>query len=341
MKSILLSVVLLLLLVQPRRASVAVTVDPRIELMTIVQLLSGYEVLTRVDSAYRREVERRFAPFREHRAVQLYAGMRRARFTYDAVPQAILAFTAPPELRPRAEPPESALRRAGGKLKLGEFMEALRDFAQQSQFAEFFAAQRETYERALAGLRQDVERAVAPLRAYSGVELEGCTLIAGLLIHNGGFQATLAGREGQKNFAIIGTLGAADGVPVFSKGGSVTYLVHHEFSHSYVNPWVEKNEGELQKYAALYAPIKAAMAKEAYNNWLTAEHEHIVRAITVRLAYQRSQEAGDRVLKNEEARGFKYVRALAEKLKEYEAARKRYPVITDFFPELIRVFKTV
>ncbi len=330
-----------LLLTQPLCASssVAVVVDPRIELMTIVQRLSGYAVLTKVDSDYRRAVDEYFAPYKEHRAVKLFGAMSKARFAYDAVPKAMLAFTAPPALQPRVAPPMDAVRRAGGKQKLDEFIVALRDFAAQSRFDQFFAAQQPTYDRALTALRADVETALTPLRQYTNLELQNCTLIAGMLIHNGGFQATLEGKGGQEIYAIIGAFGMNEGVPVFSSGGSVAYLVQHEFSHSYVNPWVEKNDGKLQQYAALYEPIKEAMQKQAYGNWLTAIHEHIVRAITLRLAYQRSQEAGDRVLQNEEARGFKYVRALAEKLKDYEAARDRYATITAFFPELLKVFQ--
>lgn len=322
------------------QTKVAVVVDPRIELMTVVQLLSGYEVLTKVDSNYRRKVERHFAPFKEHRAVKLFAEMSKARFRYDAVPRVMLAYSDPPALNPRVEAPADAIRRAGGKQKLEEFIGALREFSQQSRFGEFFAAQRETFDRALAGLQPDVERAVTELQAYSGVELKGCTLVAGMLIHNGGFQATLGSKENAEAYSVIGAFGTKDGIPVFSVEGSVRYLVHHEFSHSYINPLVEKFDSEVRKSAALYEPIKETMQRQAYGNWPTAVHEHIVRAITIRLAYRRSQEAGDRLLKAEEDRGFKYVRALAEKLKEYEAARTKYPAIPDFFPELIRVFSS-
>ena len=268
--------------------NVAVRVDPRIELMTIVQLLSGYELLTKVESHYRREVEQHFAPFKEHRAVKLFAEMSKARFRYDAVPKAILAYSDPPKLSLRVEPPVDAIRSAGGKQKLEEFIRAQREFSEQSRFGEFFATKKETYDHALTGLQSDVEGAVAELHAYSGVELKGCTLVAGLLIHNGGFQATLSSKENAEVYSVIGAFGAKDGIPVFSIGGSIRYLVHHEFSHSYINPLVEKFDGEVRKSTALFEPIKEAMQRQAYNNWPTAVNEHIVRAITIRLAFSRS-----------------------------------------------------
>jgi hypothetical protein len=55
-------------------AQVEVSVDPRIELLTVVQCLAGYDQLGTADLAYRREVLERFAPWRSHPAVTLFAG---------------------------------------------------------------------------------------------------------------------------------------------------------------------------------------------------------------------------------------------------------------------------
>jgi len=45
------------------------------------------------------------------------------------------------------------------------------------------------------------------------------------------------------------------------------------------------------------------------------------------------------MLKNEEGRGFRYIRPLYEKLTEYEADRRRYPEFGSFYEELLEVLK--
>ena len=63
-------------------AAVDVIIDPRIELMTIVQYLSGnYEqrtnLITNFDFEYKREIEQHFRPFADHPAVATFSAMAR------------------------------------------------------------------------------------------------------------------------------------------------------------------------------------------------------------------------------------------------------------------------
>lgn len=319
-------------------ANSVVHVDSRIELMTVVQLLGGYQPLTKIDSAYRRDATNRFERFKTHRAVRLFSEMSQSHFAYDAVPRALLCYSAPPELRPVAPVDKKVLRRAGGQAKLNAFIIALRDFARASDFDGFVKSHANDYAQVEAALRPDVEAAVQALRSYTGLPLRNCELVAGMLIHNGGFQATVQTEPTPTTYAIIGAFGVAQGLPVFTANGSVSYVAQHEFSHSFVNPFVEKNVAAVNRYDGLFKAIKPQMAKLAYADWETVVHEHIVRAIVIRLAHLRAAPAGDRILANEEKQGFRYVRALAERLKDYEAARDKYPTINVFLPELLQAF---
>lgn len=319
-----------------------VHVDPRIELMTVVQLLSGYSTMSRLDSSYKRDVTNYFGPHKNHRAVRLYAEMSRDHFAYDAVPRALLAYSDPPTLKPLGVPDKKTLRRAGGQRKLNDFIQALREFADAAQFAEFVKAHQEDYLLVESSLREDVEAAVRALRGYTGLQFTNCELIAGMLVHNGGFQATIAGLpDGPRSYAIIGAFGLSNGLPVFSSNGSVSYVAQHEFSHSFVNPFVETHSKEFNRHSSLFKPIKKQMQQLSYADWQTAVHEHIVRAIVVRMAYVRSHAAGARILHNEEQQGFRYVKPLAEKLQEYEEQREKYPTILAFLPQLIGVFENL
>jgi hypothetical protein len=78
------------------------------------------------------------------------------------------------------------------------------------------------------------------------------------------------------------------------------------------------------------------MRRQAYGNWESTVNEHIVRAVTTRLAYLHyGAEAGDRALRGEQERGFIHVAALCAALERYEAARDTYPTLNDFYPELL------
>ena len=129
--------------------AVRVVVDPRIELMTAVQLLTDYPVLTRHDSPYRLDVKAYFSRFQDHPVVGMFHGMSQQGFSFDAVPFAVLAFTDPPELKPRVAVPEHTVERAGGRERLDQFMAELRSFAKRSDFPSFFAAHRGTYEQVI------------------------------------------------------------------------------------------------------------------------------------------------------------------------------------------------
>lgn len=320
--------------------SVRVVIDPRIELMGVVQLLSDYMLTTQYEFTYKHDVRVYFTRYQDHPAVTMFREMSQAEFNFDAVPKAMLALSNPPELESRTPFSDYAIRRAGGEDRLNEFVDALRDFARQSRFETFFAAHQGTFEQVVDGTRSAVENAVDVLRAYSGMEIAGSTVVVGMLLHHGGFSATVEHQTGETDvFAVIGPVGSKEGLPTFGTEANIAGIAWHEFSHTYINPLTEAYADEVAKYAALYEPIAQQMGRQAYPVWDTAVNEHIIRAITARLAYlEDGQAAGDEELDNQKKRGFVYVEALAERLKEYESARDRYPTIAEFYPRLLDVF---
>src|SRR5262249_18478599 len=121
-----------------------ITVDLRVELLAVVQYLSGYArtgLITQYDVDYKKAVEVAFGRRREHRAVRLFAEMSRHGFAFHAPVAAVLSFGPPPELLPVAKVSPEIEASAGSPAALAEFMEALRDFARETKFAEFTAAQ--------------------------------------------------------------------------------------------------------------------------------------------------------------------------------------------------------
>jgi len=85
------------------------------------------------------------------------------------------------------------------------------------------------------------------------------------------------------------------------------------------------------------------MRSQAYPNWHITVQEHIVRAVTIRLAADKygEERAFLSNFRLEMGKRYIYVKPLCQKLKEYEANRDKYHSFKEFFPELISVYKNI
>jgi hypothetical protein len=325
---------------QPQR--IAVKVDPRIELMAVTQILADYGwtgLLSRQDTPYRRDVDAWFAPYKNHPAVKRFAELAKAGYTFDGPAGTMVCLTAPPELKLEGSPEQCGAPRAGGAESLARWLEQLRALAAESDFMTFFRAHAGFYAMLAEATGKNLPRDyAADLENYYGTKQGSYTIVlAPLLVGNFGPRLERPGGT----FDIFGILGGGGGsgsMPQFGSVESLRGLVWHEFGHSFLNPEIDRLKEAVARSGKLLEPIAARMKQQAYGNWHTAVIEHIDRAVEVRLAYRElGEEAGESTLGRELANGFAYVEALAERLKEYEQQRDRYPAFRDFAPRLVAV----
>jgi hypothetical protein len=320
-----------------------VKIDPRIELMAVTQVLADYGwtgLLSRQDTAYRRDVDAWFAPFKQHAAVRRFAELAKSGYTFDGPAGTMICLSAPPELKLEARPEECGAPRAGGVASLEAWLEQLRDFARVSDFGSFFRAHAGLYAMMEEATRKKLVRDyAADLEAYHGIRQASYTIIpAPLLVGNYGPRRSRP--DGRFDiYGILGASGISDGVPQFGSVENLRALVWHEFGHSFVNPEVDLLSASVEKSKKLMAPIAARMRASAYQEWRTVAIEHVDRAVAVRLAFRElGEDAGERALDNERVYSFAYVEALADRLKDYEQHRDLYPTFHDFAPQLLAVF---
>ena len=325
-----------------------VSVDPRIELLSVVQLLSGYVMgasLVNTDATtYRRDLDVYFAPFRGHRAVTLFAEMYPKGFAFDVPPNVMLYFSNPPRLTQLQALPDDLKKRAGGERQLNEFIDALRDFARVSRFMEFYRAHVRTYQRIVDNTRATAKgkHLVGVLESYLGMKQHSYNVFLMPLAIELGFGVNVKRSDGTLDiYQMIGRGSVNQGIPVFGAGGEFTlqHIVWHEFSHSFVNPLTAQHRAEVNKYQSLYQPIAMQMKQQAYADWEHAVNEHIIRALTSRLTSRETSPAvGAAELQEDKSSGFLYVDALAQRLREYENNRSKYATFADFYPQLLNVF---
>ncbi|HUF03417.1 MAG TPA: DUF4932 domain-containing protein [Aridibacter sp.] len=321
---------------------VSVDVDPRIELMSVLQVLTGYMLVTRDDSDYKQEVLQSFSSYSEHRAVKMYAEMSARGFAFDVVPKLFISLTKPPDLELRVSPSEQVITSAGGKEAVDEFIAALNEFVDKSKFVKFFKRNRSVYGRVVESNKANILSSIKGLNEYVGVKQRNSHVVLGMLLHDGGFAASFYEKGEFHAYSFIGPAGTKDGLADFGEPQRISRLVSHEFSHTVVNRLTAENMSEITRFSSLLDPIAEKMAKQAYPTWEIVVNEHIVRAVTLRLILKaEGEESFNAALEKEEQRGFKYVRPITEKLEKYEVNREKYPVLGDFYPEFINVLRKI
>lgn len=121
------------------------------------------------------------------------------------------------------------------------------------------------------------------------------------------------------------------------------FLSVHEFGHSFVNKEVYKHKEQLTKFKDLFekSKLKETMIKTGgYGDYQTCIAEHLVRLGEIQTA--KIQNDAERAKKLEEyhlKNNFIFLPQLEEKLKEYNANRKKYKTFGDFVPHLLEVFE--
>lgn len=320
-----------------------IQVDPRIELLTTVQIISEYPFLTSFESGYKSKVIKYFSPYSNHKAVKLFKEMYPEGFSFDAPPAIMLHYSSSIDLKLIHPLEDDYIERAGGQEKLDEFMEALRQFAADTKFDEFYNSNIEYYKK-MVNLNANTiknKNYIEEVENFFGKKNNSYTVILASLVHSGGFGSNIKLENGESDiYSVLGPTEMKNSVPSYGTQDDFKELIWHEFSHSFVNPITEKNINEVNKYKNLFTPISERMSSQAYTSWETCVNEHLLRAITARRAYiDNGYEAYQNNINYEKNRGFFYVKALAEKIAEYEKTRNQYKDFEEFYPEIIKTFE--
>jgi hypothetical protein len=311
---------------------IEVSADSRILLIsTVIWLATDGDFYGKeVDAGYSDAVRSHFADHRGHPAVKRAGAILRRGFAFDAPIGWILHFTPPPELKPRAAPPAEFVKRAPSPETLDEYAAELRDFCRASDFAGFLKKQEAAHAAFIERVRAvlDAEGCVRRLESFYGETRDSYSLTIAPLVGGHNYGPSV----GREVYQIFNPTTYKDEA---SLRRGVTDMVYHEFGHSFGNPVVDAAAPRLEKSAALFEPLRDAMKRQAYGNWMTCMREHVVRACAARLL---RGEAGDlkagRQVAEDVGRGFHYLPPLYRALDEFEKNRAKFKKLADFGPRL-------
>jgi hypothetical protein len=321
--------------------------DSRIELLGVVQWLSGERPDLPADPAYRDAVEQAFAPLRGHPAVSLWRDGARKRGKMDGRAIDVLYFSEPPALAPRPGWAPPYLDDPAEAADFAALLPALRDFAKKSDFMRFHKRHEGDYRRVCAAAASELGVAdpLAAVSRYVGLDLEARArwLVSPLFVPSGRNayitpypdpETLPAPGEGPFETATILAY-----VPGKGPLGDIVTQRHRaalwqEPLFVFIDPALAAFDAARGAPAEdYYGPAVAACRRDGADcakNW-------IVAALSARLdvgAFGAPSNLPD----GRDPRRDEYVAALSARLAEYEKDRAPGRTLWDFMPRLMAVF---
>jgi len=332
--------------VQAGGIGINVSVDPRVELVSIIFRLAGNKEYDACKiPKYDKDIEVYFEPYKEHPAVKFAAELRKKRGMGYNAPMALAVHVSgvpnleelvplnphPAELDSRWRPAEAR-----------KFLEKARLFAKESHFGQFYSDHQPLYNTSVSDLTQLMENQAhfEWFEDFFGQGTDPClSVVLGMTNGSSSYGASVV-IEGRKHiYSMLGVWQCDPfGNPKFSSG--LVGTVHHELCHSYSNPIVYKYADKLQAAGQrMFTRLADKMRSQAYAEWQTMLCEYVVRACTIQY-YKRYErpDTVERVIRYEINRGFIGMRELNEVVSKYEDEREKYPTFESFFPRVIEFF---
>lgn len=321
-------------------------IDQRSELLYVLAFLMGYPNATPANELYYvQDVRSYFAPFRNHSAVADLERFWNKGIGVDGPINIFLNLDNQFKLLPTT--PKYLIEKVGGIDSMYRFIANVKQFYIDSKFASFFHSHQPFYQRVLATAAYNFRNfnVIRLMEQYYGQKQYAYHLILNLLNYGDNF-SVISGRGAQKElYAVISSASMvlSGELPILKPSILNTELIIHEFSHAFVNQLIDSNHQEVMKYAGLYKHIRSSMQGQGYQDWSISVKEHIVRAVTNRIAsYFYGKELADRHFYDQQiCQRFIYIEAITKELERYESQRTSYPRFANFFPRLIKSFETI
>lgn len=318
-----------------------ITVDPRMELLSAVQVISNYPSINR-NVPYSTDLMQFFGKYSTHEACRLTSGLAtNYDFAFDAPADFILRLSQVPELKAVHPFSDRMIERANGKNNLKKYGNALHRFALESNFAEFWNSKKPYYQKMVEYTANDLSDfdPVGKLERYYNESKDSYTVTLSPSFAGGYGLRVPTPNGGLDIYGCLNVSEMKDVIPYFNKLG-LSHFAWHEFSHSFINPLTEKYKARVEATSQLFAPLKAEMS---YNQWWNCVNEHIIRAIYVRLInIYENESAAKMQLDDEKSFHFAYIEPLIEKLKQFEKERDiKNTTFSEFYPKLLDVFDSL
>jgi hypothetical protein len=222
---------------------------------------------------------------------------------------------------------------------LDDFYKLVGQLALISDFTGFFTSQKEFYRKRVRDAKDILKNypdMVAHMIDYYGYSHESYTLAISPLVIGGYGPAVIDQEGGTHAFCVVDLDFSNISEREFKH---VSSWFFHEFSHSFINPLVEKHWDIFKGGQYIFENISDKMEKQGYDSWWITVVEHFVRASDIRLSELYYHIDSSKLLEGEKGRGFIFISSVYEGILNYEVAHKQEGVdYASFFPAMAQYF---
>ena len=326
------------------RGELEIRVDRRTELLGIIQIISDYRkiypnLLEKLgNKEYVEKIEVKFSKYKNHQLIKLFNEIvTNNNFNYDAPVNLFLQLNDDFSFINLQDYPFKTRLKSDPKVL--ELLKLLPAFAKKIKFDEFYQNNVDRYQKYVDNVKNNLGECdiITFFNSYYNLPTDKNFIVNLIPWQTHANYGTSNKTEIHSN--ICTAYNSTNDDNVFCSNREEIYyahLLHHEFSHSFINPLTE--EYEIIKYDdSIFSDIFEQMKKQAYGRNNSIINEHIIRALTIRWGYLTNpkEELYNRRITKEKERGFIYIDTILEALVFYENNRDLYPNIDEYYPKII------
>lgn len=314
-----------------------------IELTSIMARTAGFrEYCTDFSDSYDEDMTLWFSSFADHPSIQYLQGLRdRYHVSHDAFSTLALH-----------------LEKEGGRYVLRQNTEYLSNrwlsvnkdslllminrFYADTRFHVFFENHRTFYEEQCRLFTPSLVDSIDTqwIERYHGTRGDRFHVVLAFSNGNHNYGPSRATDKGRENYALAGYVSPRlvhlNGYTLHSLYGD---MIVHEFNHSFINPLLRDST-----FRQAMRPLGEEMLRRSYHTmtnmqygrWDIVVNETLVRAVTLlyKQAHGCSASELERLIREEESHGFRWMTDVVASLEYYGQHRDLYPTLRDYYPKL-------
>ncbi len=331
--------------------TIDVKVDERVELISIVSYLAGYNEYNRAREFpdFNKSVDEYFKAYLNDTLISYAKYLREERgISYDAP----MVFAVDLVIDNDIHFNSLTISKAWEKDKrwteenANHYLALLNDFYKKTKFREFYNKNKSFYSQLEEGFSPVIKSINLAWfdSFYSQKTNNSFTIILCPINGPSNYGPSIKYKDGKEAvYSIMGSWMFDSTIHVDNNtANGVTETLIHEFNHSYCNPMVEKYWKELEKNAGkIFDLVKKEMSNQAYGESKTMMKETLVRTATIKYLTDNEKRDAKRHIRNEETNSFFCVNDMYKALDTYSQERSKYPNFESYMPELCNQFNNI